>query len=298
MNNATALYHIHNLKKHYVKGDYILKALDGLSFSIYPGETLGIVGESGCGKSTLGKLLLKLLEPTSGEIFFQNHEMSSLKRSELMSFRKKTAMVFQDPYTSLNPRFTAGDIVGEPLEIHFPFSKQERKDKIVHLLDQVGLAPQFAHRYSHELSGGQRQRLGIARALALNPEFIVCDEPVSALDVSIQAQIINLLRSIQMQKNLSYLFIAHDLRVVKYISDRVGVMYLGNLVELTTSEELYRNPLHPYTQALLSAIPIADRKIERSRHRIVLKGDIPSAHNPPKGCVFKLTLPLCKTHVS
>lgn len=294
MNHSKPLYQIHNLKKYYVKGNYTLKALDGLTFSIYPGETLGIVGESGCGKSTLGKLLLKLLEPSSGEIFFQNQDLTSLKKPQLMAFRKKAAMVFQDPYTSLNPRFTASDIVGEPLEIHFPLSKQERKEKIIQLLEQVGLGPQFALRYSHELSGGQRQRLGIARALALNPEFIVCDEPVSALDVSIQAQIINLLRSIQVQKNLSYLFIAHDLRVVKYISDRVGVMYLGHLVELTSSEELYRNPLHPYTQALLSAIPIADPRIERSRHRIVLTGDIPSADNPPKGCVFSTRCPFAK----
>lgn len=274
-----------------------MKAIDDVSFHIYSGETLGLVGESGCGKSTLARMLLRVLDPTEGEILFDNKNLLQLSKNDLKQFRKETGFIFQDPYASLNPRMTAGEIIAEPLEIHKIGKKSERSARIVELLDLVGLRENQMSRFPHEFSGGQRQRIGIARALSANPRFIICDEPISALDVSVQAQIINLLKKLQTEMGLTFLFIAHDLRVVKYLSDRIAVMYLGHIVELANSLDLYDSPLHPYTEALLSAIPIPNPKVEKKRTRIVLKGEVPSPLNPPKGCVFSTrcpkAMPLC-----
>ena len=263
----------------------MLKAVDDVSFSIRKGETLGLVGESGCGKTTVGRTLLHLYKPTAGEIYFDG---KLVDKKTLPEYHRRAQMVFQDPYSSLNPRMTVGDIVAEPIDIHkLCQTRQERADRVHELLKTVGISGEQATRYAHEFSGGQRQRIGIARALASNPEFIVCDEPVSALDVSIQAQVINMLEDLQAQMGLSYLFIAHDLSVVKHISNRIAVMYLGRIVEMATSVELHRHPLHPYTVSLLSAVPMPDPKRARESHRIVLQGDVPSPMNMPSGCAFR-----------
>ncbi|MDP6604714.1 MAG: dipeptide ABC transporter ATP-binding protein [Dehalococcoidia bacterium] len=269
-----------------------VKAVDGVSFYVRRGETLGLVGESGCGKSTTGRAVLQLHRPTAGSVRFEGEELTTIKGRQLRSFRRKMQMIFQDPFSSLNPRMSVGAIVGEPMVIHKLYKGKERKERIEYILNAVGLNPYFAGRYPHEFSGGQRQRIGIARALAVEPDFIVADEPVSALDVSIQAQIINLMEDLQEEFDLTYLFIAHDLAVVRHISDRVAVMYLGKLMELATSLELYKNPLHPYTKALLSAVPITDPEVERARERIILTGDVPSPLRPPPGCVFSTRCPI------
>ena len=264
-----------------------IKAVEDASFSIKKGETLGLVGESGSGKTTVGRCILQLYEPTGGDVYFNGNRLNGLSSKEMRPYRREMQIIFQDPYGSLNPRMTCGNIVGEPLIIHkLTSTKGEYRDRVSELLTTVGLSPYMVDRYPHEFSGGQRQRIGIARALAVNPSFIVCDEPVSALDVSIQAQVINLLEELQETLGLTYLFIAHDLSVVRHISERVAVMYLGHVVEVATREELYENPLHPYTKALLSAVPIPDPIAEINRERIVIEGDIPSPINPPEGCVF------------
>ena len=266
-----------------------LKAVDGVSFAIKPGETLGLVGESGCGKTTVGRSLLQLYKPTGGDVIFKGEKVTD---KNIKSLRKEMQMVFQDPYSSLNPRMTVEDIIGEPLDVHKLYSsKAERRDKILELMDLVGLNAEHATRYAHEFSGGQRQRIGIARALAVNPSFIVCDEPVSALDVSIQAQVINMFDELQDQMGLTYLFIAHDLLVVRHISDRIAVMYLGKMVELADAREIYDHPLHPYTKCLMSAVPLPDPKAARENKRIVLSGDIPSPLNAPSGCPFRTRCP-------
>jgi oligopeptide transport system ATP-binding protein len=265
-----------------------VRAVDGISFSLHRGETLGIVGESGCGKSTVAKLLMSLEKPTSGEIYYKGEDISRLSSRALKAVRRNIQMVFQDPYTSLNPRMTVGDIIGEPYDIHPEVApKGERRKKVQDLLDVVGLNPEYINRYPHQFSGGQRQRIGIARGLALNPEIIICDEPVSALDVSVQAQVINLMDRLQDEFDLSYVFIAHDLSVVRHISDRVGVMYLGKMAEIGSDEEIYDHPTHPYTQALLSAVPQPDPEGREQRERILLSGDVPSPANPPSGCRFR-----------
>lgn len=271
-----------------------IKAVDGLNFEIYPGETLGLVGESGCGKSTTGFAILQMLRPTSGDVYFQDINLTQLSGEPLRQMRQQMQMVFQNPYASLNPRMTIGDILGEPLDIFGIPEGQSRQEHIVQLLEMVGLRPEFAYRYPHEFSGGQRQRIVIARALALNPAFIVCDEPIAALDVSIQAQIVNLLQDLQAQLGLTYLFISHDLSAVRHVSDRIAVMYLGKIVELADRLTLYSNPLHPYTQALLSAVPIPDPSIEATRQRIVLQGDVPSPTKPPQGCRFHTRCPIAQ----
>ncbi|MCU0510232.1 MAG: ATP-binding cassette domain-containing protein [Anaerolineae bacterium] len=263
-----------------------VKAVDGLNFDIYAGETLGLVGESGCGKSTTGRAILQLYKPTEGTVEVAGKELTKLQGEDLRKQRRQMQMIFQDPYASLNPRMTVGSIVSEPMEVHNIGTKSERIERVRELLKVVGLNPYFINRYPHEFSGGQRQRIGVARALAVNPSFIVCDEPISALDVSIQAQVINLLEDLQEQFKLTYLFIAHDLSVVRHISDRIAVMYLGKIMELADRDELYANPMHPYTQALLSAVPIPDPVVEEKRKRIILEGDVPSPANPPKGCNF------------
>ncbi len=288
------LIEIKNLKKYFpIKTSALQKsyvqAVDDVSFYINRGETLGLVGESGCGKTTLGRTVLRLHEPTEGSIIYDGKDITNVN---MTPYRKKLQIIFQDPYASLDPRMTVGDIIGEPLDIHNMCSdKTERQERIYEMLKTVGLNTEHANRFPHEFSGGQRQRVGIARALAVDPEFIVCDEPISALDVSIQAQIVNMLEDLQESKGFTYLFIAHDLSVVKHISDRIGVMYLGHMVELTTSSDLYNNPLHPYTQTLLSAIPIADPVASRNTKRIILQGDIPSPVNPPSGCTFRTRCP-------
>ena len=271
-----------------------VRAVDGLSFHVERQETLGLVGESGCGKSTTGRAILQLHRPTEGSVKFDGEELTELKGGNLRRFRRKMQMIFQDPFSSLNPRMSVSQIIGEPMAIHGLYKGQERRDRIEFIMNAVGLNPLFAKRYPHEFSGGQRQRIGIARALAVEPDFIVADEPVSALDVSIQAQIINLMEDLQSEFNLTYLFIAHDLAVVRHISDRVSVMYLGKMMELAASNELYQVPLHPYTQALLSAVPITDPEVERARERIVLQGDVPSPLRPPPGCVFNTRCPIAE----
>lgn len=269
-----------------------IKAVDGVNFFIRHGETLGLVGESGCGKSTTGRAILQLYRPTAGDVYFEGENLCQLKGERLRRMRRKMQMIFQDPYASLNPRMTVGNIIGEPLEVHNILKGKALKERVQELLQVVGLNPYFINRYPHEFSGGQRQRIGVARSLAVNPSFIICDEPISALDVSIQAQIINLLEELQEQFGLTYLFIAHDLSVVRHISDRVAVMYLGKIVELTDRYTLYNDPKHPYTQALLSAVPIPDPFVEEKRQRIILEGDVPSPANPPKGCNFNTRCPV------
>ncbi|GAA2719925.1 MULTISPECIES: dipeptide ABC transporter ATP-binding protein [Streptomyces] len=287
---------VRNLVKHFPLTQGVLfkkqvgavKAVDGVSFDLYQGETLGIVGESGCGKSTVAKLLMTLETATSGEVFYKGQDITKLSGRALKAVRRNIQMVFQDPYTSLNPRMTVGDIIGEPFEIHPEAApKGDRRKRVQELLDVVGLNPEYINRYPHQFSGGQRQRIGIARGLALNPEIIICDEPVSALDVSVQAQVVNLMERLQDEFNLSYVFIAHDLSIVRHISDRVGVMYLGKMAEIGTDVQIYDHPTHPYTQALLSAVPVPDPEARERRERIILTGDVPSPANPPSGCRFR-----------
>ena len=292
---------VKNLKMHFPVGSGFLsrkpvgyvKAVDDVSFTVKRGETLGLVGESGCGKTTTGRCILQLYKPTAGQVIFDGQDLTSMNTKTMRGMRREMQVIFQDPYSSLNPRMTAGNIIGEPLIVHgLVANKTEYRDKVADLLTNVGLNPYMADRFPHEFSGGQRQRIGVARALSVSPKFIVADEPVSALDVSIQAQIINLLEDLQEQFNLTYLFIAHDLSVVRHISDRVGVMYLGHLVEMAERNEIYRNPIHPYTKALLSAVPIPDPVLDAQRERVLLTGEVPSPLNPPSGCVFHPRCPV------
>ena len=297
--NAQPLISIRDLKVHFpISGGGLLrrrhqlvKAVDGINLEIHSGETLGLVGDSGCGKTTLGRAILRLTEPTSGQILFRDQDLANLTNSQMRAHRRNLQIIFQDPYASLNPRMTVSQIIGEPLDTFRLASGDARKRRIQELMEMVGLSPRFLKRYPHEFSGGQRQRIGIARALAVDPEFIVADEPISALDVSIQAQIMNLLDRLRVQKKLTYLFISHDLRAVRHVSDRIAVMYLGKIVELAEAKSLYANPLMPYTKALISAVPVPDPKIESARRRIVLEGDVPSPINPPRGCRFHTRCP-------
>ncbi len=295
---AEKMIEVKGLKKHFditnslfAKERKIVKAVDGVDFFINKGETFGMVGESGCGKSTVGRTILRLYKPTAGEILLDGEDISQLNKRQLLPYRKDMQMIFQDPYASLNARMTVKDIVGEPLDIHGLAKGAEREERIHDLLRRVGLNRDHASRYPHEFSGGQRQRIGIARALAVDPKFIICDEPISALDVSIQAQVVNMLADLQEEFGLTYLFIAHDLSMVRYISDRVGVMYLGSLAEVAETEELYNHPLHPYTQALLSAIPLPNPDVAKANKRIKLEGEVPSPINPPSGCKFRTRCP-------
>lgn len=303
MTNSVPLITVDNLVMHFPIYRGVIRrqvgavhAVDGISFQVKQGETLGLVGESGCGKSTTGRTILQLYKPTSGKVYFKGKELTNLRPEAMRLMRSKMQMIFQDPYASLNPRMTVRDIVGEPLMAFGAASGKEIDERVAHLLKLVKLNPDYSGRYPHEFSGGQRQRIGVARALAMNPSFIVCDEPISALDVSIQAQVVNLLEDLQKEFNLTYLFIAHDLSMVRHISDRVAVMYLGIIVELTDRNELYSNPLHPYTQALLSAIPVADPVYSATRHRQVLEGDVPSPVNPPSGCRFRTRCPIADAY--
>ena len=293
------LVEVRNLKKYFpgtevsiFRAGNDVKAVDGVSFDIYEQETLGLVGETGCGKTTVGRTMLHLYQPTAGNIMFDGVDLSDLGERELRFARSKMQMIFQDPYASLNPRMTVGSIVGAPLDVHTDQSRNEKRERVQELLDLVGLNPDFVNRYPHEFSGGQRQRIGIARALALNPDFVVCDEPISSLDVSIQAQVVNLLEDLQKKLGLTYLFIAHDLSMVRHISDRMAVMYLGKIVELTDRDEIFLNSLHPYTQALMSAVPVPDPDLAETKDRIILDGDIPNPSNPPLGCNFNTRCPV------
>ena len=298
---ASPLLRVRDLKMHFPIHSGLLKrrtgevrAVDGISFDVAPGETLGLVGESGCGKSTAGRAILRLYDPTSGTITFEGNDITHLEGERLRATRPRMQMIFQDPQASLNPRMTVGAIVAEPLREHHSMKASERDAKVRDLLDQVGLNPDFVNRYPHEFSGGQRQRIGIARALALDPDFIVCDEPIAALDVSIQAQVVNLLEDLQRSHGLTYLFISHDLSMVRHIADRVAVMYLGKIMELAPREALFARPMHPYTQALLSAVPVPDPKVEATREHVVLTGDVPSPAAPPSGCVFRTRCPIAR----
>ncbi|MCI0382520.1 MAG: ATP-binding cassette domain-containing protein [Chlamydiae bacterium] len=285
------LIKVDHVSRYFKHGKNAFHAVEDVSFEIFSGETFSLVGESGCGKSTIGFLLVGLLTPSMGNIFYNGKNLQALSKKEFQQFRKETGIIFQNPYASLDPRMTAGDIIGEPLIIYKYGNAKQRTKRVEELLELVGLNSSHIKRFPHEFSGGQRQRIGIARALAINPKFIICDEPISALDVSVQAQIINLLKILQVEIGLTYFFISHDLRVVKYLSDRVAVMYLGNIVEIAETDSLYQNPFHPYTQALLSAIPIPNPLLEKKRERIVLKGEIPSPLHPPKGCIFSSRCP-------
>jgi oligopeptide transport system ATP-binding protein len=302
-NNSTddVLVRVEDLRMHFPIYKGILrrqvgavKAVDGLSFEIRRGETLGLVGESGCGKSTTGRAILRLYDPTSGQVHIEGKDIAELSHGDLRKMRPSMQMIFQDPQASLNPRMTVGSIVSEPLDEHGVVSGKQKKDRVAELLNAVGLNPRFVNRYPHEFSGGQRQRIGIARALALEPEFIVCDEPIAALDVSIQAQVVNLLEDLQSKLGLTYLFISHDLSMVRHIADRVAVMYLGKIMELASVDNLFKDPKHPYTKALLSAVPVPDPKIEATRERVILKGDVPNPANPPTGCVFSTRCPIAE----
>lgn len=286
------LLEVKNLKKHFTVGKgEVLKAVNDVSFEIYRGETLGLVGESGCGKSTTGRTIIRLYQATEGEVLYEGENVHKISGRNIKKFNRKIQMIFQDPYASLNPRMTVEDIIAEGMDIHGLYRGKERQKRVHELLETVGLSKEHAVRFPHEFSGGQRQRIGIARALAVDPDFIIADEPISALDVSIQAQVVNLMQKLQKEHGLTYLFIAHDLSMVKHISDRIGVMYLGGMMELAESEELYEHPLHPYTQALLSSIPVPDPEVEETRVRVILQGDVPSPVNPPSGCVFRTRCP-------